>query len=283
MNYIVRQGDTLGGIARANGMDLTALLELNPHFRANPNRIRIGDQVRLSDLPQAPTARRQAAAQPSATTDAELGSLSEQYETGGRGPGTVSTGVGDAGGVSYGSYQMTSIGGGTVGRFVSRPDFPWRNRFLNLTPGSQAFSNQWREIARTQPAEFQASQHAYIQRTHYDPLVAKIQRENGLDINSRSFALRNVIWSTAVQHGSRSSVVNRAMNNLSDSGRANVADPDFDRHLIQAIYAERGRKNAQGNLAHFSRNSRAVQQGVARRFIDEERDALRMLASESDR
>ena len=37
-----------------------------------------------------------------------LGSLSSKYETGGRGPGTVSSGVGDAGGVSYGSYQMTS-------------------------------------------------------------------------------------------------------------------------------------------------------------------------------
>src|SRR5262249_46471025 len=37
-----------------------------------------------------------------------LGSLSEKYESGGRGPGTVSTGKGDLGGVSYGTYQLSS-------------------------------------------------------------------------------------------------------------------------------------------------------------------------------
>jgi len=35
-----------------------------------------------------------------------LGDLSSKYETGGNGPTTVSSGKGDAGGVSYGSYQM---------------------------------------------------------------------------------------------------------------------------------------------------------------------------------
>ena len=38
----------------------------------------------------------------------ELGHLSEKYESSGRGPATVSTGEGDPGGVSYGSYQLAS-------------------------------------------------------------------------------------------------------------------------------------------------------------------------------
>lgn len=274
MNRTVKQGDTLQGIARVNGISLTALLDLNPRYRANPNRVRVGDQLRLPTAAPEPAAR--PAIQP-ATTEAELGSLSAKYETGDRGPGTVSSGAGDAGGVSYGSYQMTSASGGTVGRFVSQPDFPWRSHFLDLTPGSEEFSRQWREIARTQPIEFQASQHAYIQRTHYDPLVAKIRRGSGLDIDKRSFALRNVIWSTAVQHGPGTAIVHRALKNLLDGGEMNVADPEFDRNLIRAIYAERGRKNAQGNLAYFPRNSRAVQQGVARRFTDEEKDALKLV------
>ena len=278
MNHTIRQGDTLLRIANANGIDLATLLDLNPRYKANPNRIRVGDQVLLSGSPQTLPAR--PAARPK-TSDTELGILSERYETGGRGPGTVSSGAGDAGGVSYGSYQMTSVGGGTVGRFVSQRDFPWRAEFINLVPGSAAFSRRWRAIARAQPTEFQASQHAYIQRTHYDPLVAKIRRDNsGLDVAIRSFALRNVIWSTAVQHGSRTSVVNRALKNLPEGAAPNVADLDFDRRLIKAIYAERGRRNARGNLAYFSRNSRAVQRGVARRFVDEERDALRMLETE---
>jgi hypothetical protein len=50
-----------------------------------------------------------------------------------------------------------------------------------------------------------------------------------------------------------------------------------DRRLIIAIYAEHGRRTATGNLVYFARNSRAVQSGVARRFRDEERDALAML------
>ena len=48
----------------------------------------------------------------------------------------------------------------------------------------------------------------------------------------------------------------------------------------QAIYAERGRKGPGGGLARFSRNSPKVQQGVAQRFKDEQRDALAMLAQE---
>ena len=56
-------------------------------------------------------------------------------------------------------------------------------------------------------------------------------------------------------------------------------DLERDRQLIVAIYAERGRRNADGNLVYFSKNSKAVQDGVARRFVDEARDALRMLES----
>ena len=48
----------------------------------------------------------------------------------------------------------------------------------------------------------------------------------------------------------------------------------------RAIYAERGKRNAKGNLAYFSRNSQAVQTGVANRFRNELKDALAMLAKE---
>ena len=53
-----------------------------------------------------------------------------------------------------------------------------------------------------------------------------------------------------------------------------------DEKLIRAIYAERGRKDAKGVLVHFSKNSLKVQQGVAARFVNELKDALKMLASE---
>ncbi|POA74775.1 hypothetical protein C1890_24420, partial [Pseudomonas sp. DP16D-R1] len=37
----------------------------------------------------------------------KLWTTSKRYESGGRGPGVVSTGRGDRGGVSYGVYQMS--------------------------------------------------------------------------------------------------------------------------------------------------------------------------------
>jgi hypothetical protein len=206
-----------------------------------------------------------------------LGQLSEKYETGGRGPGVVSTGAGDAGGASYGSYQMTSKpGGGTVGRFVTQPDFPFRGKFAGLTPGTAAFSNVWKQLAQTDRDEFQSSQHDFIKKTHFDPLVSKIVREDGVNVLTRSNALQDVIWSTAVQHGPGANVPHVALANI----KTRPGDPTFDEDFIRAIYAERGRKKPDGSLARFSRNSPAVQKGVAQRFQNEQRDALAMLAQE---
>jgi hypothetical protein len=60
-------------------------------------------------------------------------------------------------------------------------------------------------------------------------------------------------------------------------GAVNLTDRRFDRKLIQAIYTERGRKDAEGRLVYFAQSSPDVRQGVARRFVEEERDALAML------
>ena len=210
-----------------------------------------------------------------------LGKLSEKFEVGSRGPGTVSTGIGDAGGVSYGSYQMTSRAGGTVGLFVARPEFPFRAEFAGLTPGTDAFTAKWKAIAGAQPREFQAAQHEFIKRTHFAPLVANILTNDGLDVKARSHALQNVIWSTAVQHGPNTSVVHNALATLKSQGALAMNAADFDKNAITAIYVERGRKGPGGSLVHFSNNSAAVQQGVARRFVDELRDALQMLADDA--
>ena len=289
MTHTVKSGETLGKIARARGITLAQLLEANPKFKANPNRVRVGDILNIPEggsstpTPQPkpkpePKPDPQTPPQPQPAAGRILGKLSERFETGGRGAGTVSTGKGDAGGVSYGSFQMTSKpGGGTVKRFVSQPDFPFRDKFAGLAPGGGEFTAAWKQLAASRPEEFQASQHDFIKKTHFDPLVRKIISDDGLNVLTRSHALQDVIWSTAVQHGPGSGIPHRARGTLA----AKPEDPDFDRGLISAIYAERGRKNAAGVLVHFSRNSASVQSGVARRFRDELADALRMLAEES--
>lgn len=284
MTYTVKAGDSLSKIAARNGLTLAQLLEQNPQI-SDPNRIKVGDVINLPNeslstentkpLPAIPADTVAAGALGEAFAE-ELGILSAKYETGGRGPGVVSTGAGDPGGVSYGSYQMASKMG-VVQRFVSQAGFPWAKDFQNLTAGSAQFTSVWKRIAAEETAAFQNAQHEFIKRSHYDLLAAKVLSENALDVNTRSRALQNVIWSTAVQHGGASSIVGRALANVSCAS----SDPAYDKHLISAIYAERGRKKPDGNLAYFSKSAPNVQAGVAKRFQNEEKDALAMLAREA--
>ena len=299
MTYTVKPGDTLSRIAMRNGVTLPQLLQANPQVK-DPNRISVGDVINLPDgatgVPAGSTedtkplpanlSAAAAAAPPSepesasagalgAAIAAELGILSAKYETGGRGPGTVSSGAGDPGGVSYGSYQMATKTG-TAKRFVTQSSFPWLQDFQNLTPGTADFSACWKRIANNQTDEFQKCQHEYIKKTHYDLLVAKILSDDSVDINTRSNALQNAVWSTAVQHGPGTPIVHRACATL----RCNQNDPQYDEQLIRAIYAERGRRKPDGNLAYFGKSSPSVQTGVANRFKYELQDALAMLAKE---
>jgi len=283
MTYTVRPGDTLSKIATRNGVTLAQLLQANPQV-TDPNKINVGDVI---NVPNGSTTTDNTKPLPTNAVPvtatgalgkaiaAELGTLSAKYETGGRGPGTVSTGAGDPGGVSYGSYQMATKMG-TATSFVTQAGFPWRQDFQSLSAGTAQFTAVWKKIAADQTDAFQGAQHAYIKKTHYDPLVAKILNDDNLDVNSRSRALQNVVWSTAVQHGGATPIVHRACNNVTRS----PSDPKYDEELIRAIYAERGRKKPDGNLAYFSKSSSSVQSSVANRFKNEQQDALNMLAKE---
>lgn len=295
MTYKVKPGDTLTKIAKRNGISLAQLLKANPQI-TNPDRLQVGQIVNLPDtstettqplpanvVPALSPVAKPATAKPDGAAAGALGealaealgTLSAKYETGGRGPGTVSTGAGDPGGVSYGSYQMASKMG-VPQKFVKQVGFPWLTDFQNLIAGSAEFTACWKRIAANEPDAFQQCQHAYIKKTHYDLLAAKILNDDGLDVNTRSRALRDVVWSTAVQHGGGTSMVHKALANVS----VPKTDPSFDEQLIRAIYAERGRKKADGNLVYFSKSSPNVQRGVANRFKNELNDALAMLAKE---
>lgn len=48
----------------------------------------------------------------------------------------------------------------------------------------------WKEIAGSQPEEFQVSQRAFIKRTHFDPLVVKIKTEEKLDVTIHCATLK---------------------------------------------------------------------------------------------
>ena len=173
---------------------------------------------------------------PADAVAAKLGALSEEFESGGRGPGTVSGGHHDAGGVSYGTYQLSSKTG-TCRAFMRREGKAWEAEFGDHAPGSPGFSAVWKAVAAREAEAFARAQHAFIERTHYRPVVKAVRDRKGLDIDLRTHALRDVAWSCAVQHARAPDILIDAID-ATDTVTART-DPGYDRKLIEAAYAKR--------------------------------------------
>ncbi|WP_327196066.1 hypothetical protein [Noviherbaspirillum sp. Root189] len=198
-----------------------------------------------------------------------MGKLSSKYETSGRGPGTVSSGKEDEGGVSYGSYQLASRKG-SVAKFLAGEGAKWAYEFKGLDPtvaGGQ-FTKKWKEIAARSPIEFDDAQHQFIQRTHYAPVIAAVKKRTGLELSEHSNAVKDVVWSTAVQHGGAQHIIAAGVRSVS----LKASDPQFDHALINAIY--RSRSNYVAGLKNMSpvRKNREIA-----RYRKERMDALKAL------
>ena len=146
----------------------------------------------------------------------EIGKTSEQYESGGKGPGTINAyngaAGGDFGGASYGTYQFASylppvMKNGTaressknspVLQFINNSKF--KDQFAGLVPATAAFDNKWKEVAAANKKDFQKDQHDYIERKYYNVAVSNIRRA-GIDISKYGPAVQDLVWSTAVQLG----------------------------------------------------------------------------------
>lgn len=206
-----------------------------------------------------------------------LGHLSSKYETGGRGSVTVSSGKGDLGGVSYGSYQFTSRGGknSNVANFIKTLPPEWQKEFKGKEVNSPEFKQTWKNLASQNKDKFYEYEHKYINKNLYEPQLKKIKKSRGIDISSRSKALQNVVWSTAVQHGGGTNVVTVAIDKLKAEGKELT-----DENLISAIYGERGREDEEGNVVRFKSSSKEVQKGVKSRYKNEEKQALALLKQE---
>ncbi|HZH75310.1 MAG TPA: LysM peptidoglycan-binding domain-containing protein [Archangium sp.] len=304
VTYKVRSGDTVGEIAQRFGVTVYAVAQAN-NLR-DVDAIFVGQMLRIpggvdsrggSDAQsggggsqQQP--RQQSGGSNSSTTTSttpktevknqvtqvkseELGILSRTYESKGE-PGTVSSGVGDAGGVSYGTYQLATETG-TAKEFVEflKSRYPtYHSALSGKKPGSSGFSEAWKKLAAKDPKGFFNVQHDFIKATHYDPIVAEIKATTGLDVTTRSKTLQDVAWSTAVQHRHASDNVFKKALAGRDPGTVS------DEVLIKAVYAERGRRNTKNQLVYFTNNPQSTQESVAKRFLAEQKDALAALAKE---
>lgn len=149
-----------------------------------------------------------------------LGKTSEKYESGGRGPGVVSSGKGDYGGVSYGCYQLSS-NLRVVQQYIKYSKY--KDLFDGLSPATNQFNDTWKEIAAKNSEEFREEQHRFMKETHYD-IQIEMLRSKGLLIEHARAAVHDLIWSTSVQFGPKTKVIIKA---LHDTDLQSISDKEL--------------------------------------------------------
>jgi type VI secretion system secreted protein VgrG len=199
----------------------------------------------------------------------QLGAVSEKYESGGRGAGTVSTGTKDPGGVSYGTYQLASKTG-TVQKFLAHEGAAWAGQFKGMDPtvSKGDFEKNWKAAAAKNPQEFAKAQHAFIERTHFQPVVDAVNKATGVDLGKHAPAVQDAVWSSSVQHGSAAKIIAKAVKSVT----VPPTHPNYDRDLINAIYKER--TSMVENLHTMPKETR---DSLVSRYQHERLDALKLL------
>lgn len=194
-----------------------------------------------------------------------LGAVSEKYESGGRGAATISNGKGDAGGVSYGKYQLATNNGSMSTFLKSKEGAPIAAQLQGLQPGTQEFNDKYKQLTQSPDGakSMEDAQHAYIQRTHFEPQAAKLQAEAGLDVSKRGKAVQEAVWSTSVQYGKDSDVITKA---LKGKDASKMSDTD----LVSAIQDYKA-ANVDSN---FQSSSGQVRDGVRARIDKEKQDLV---------
>ncbi|WP_221792509.1 LysM peptidoglycan-binding domain-containing protein [Aquisediminimonas sediminicola] len=254
--YRVRKGDTLSQIAQQHKVRTAGLAKTNNIKQ--PDHIQAGQTLRMP--PRAPTPPAEVKRPPKAQANAPqtsnapthphvaadrtggshvghpLGMLSARFESQGN-VGTISSGKGDPGGISYGIYQLATKTGSAAAA-VASPEFrPWARDFANLQPGTVAFGNQWKAVAARDPSAFRQAQDTYIQRTHYMPVVNHVARSTGYSLDHASEAVRNVAFSVSVQHVGAVKILTEAVQRTDQL--LPRTDPHFEALLIDKIYDRR--------------------------------------------
>lgn len=127
---------------------------------------------------------------------------------------------------------------------------PYAKQFAGIPFNSAQFQQKWKEIAQKDPQGFADAQHKYIEKTHLSPIISRLSQK-GIDVNSLSPIVKDVMWSTAVQHGPGTKIIEQAMATAKD-------EQDF----IKKVYQLRWNGGA-----GFASSTPAVQKSVYNRFF----------------
>ena len=278
----MRQTQAIEGLMQSVGgggstLDLARSMGTARHLRSMTSALgdkmsgfNVTDFVHTRSQGQGQGKARQARHKTSAE-DLEMGKLSAQFESGR--DGIAAVGYDRNGGTSYGKYQVSSRAG-SLGDFLDFLDTEapeLSKRLRSSGPGNTgsrkgAMPDVWRAIANEQPERFEGLQEAFVRESHYKPAVEAIAQRTSLDGDNLSTAMREVIWSTAVQHGPTGAarIFSRA-----DDMSGNPNDPGYERKLINNVYKVRA--------GQFGSSTSEVQAAVQNRFRQERTLALNLL------
>lgn len=187
------------------------------------------------------------------------GDFSARYESGTAGSAAI--GYDKTGGTSYGKWQLSSKQGSLEGflRYLDAQGGDAAATAARLraagpadTGGRQgAMPEAWKKEAQANPAEFERWQREYVRGTFYEPAAQSLPG-GAAALASASPAVREMIWSTAVQHGAAG-----ATDIFKKVWRDGMTDADF----IRATYADRATR--------FGGSDPEVRASVQRRLAEE--------------
>jgi hypothetical protein len=213
-----------------------------------------------------------------------LGKLSSLFESGSQGSQAI--GYDEVGGTSYGKYQIAS-NTGTMDEFITflkkrAPEAAARLKAAGPanTGGKEGgMPEVWRALAGADPKGFAALEHEFISNKLFVPALTGLNG-SGLDTEKLSPVMREVIFSTAVQHGPSAAarITRRALERIDPSrllppdGKNTPDSKQAEQLLIRRIYAIRREQ--------FSSSSGFVQKAVQNRLQSEMDTALLMSKGE---
>lgn len=195
-----------------------------------------------------------------------LGQTSKLFESGKGGAATVSSGKGDYGGASYGTYQLSSKQG-EVQKFLKGSKYG--DQFAGLQPGTPEFNAKWKEVAKADP-EFGNAQHDYIKATKFDPAMAGL-KSAGIDLSGRGAAVQDAMWSTSVQFGAGSA---KKGNGAIGMFQKALAGKDINKMSDQEVIAAVQDYKIANNEKLFSKSDDNVRAGTAKRAVEEKKRLL---------
>ncbi len=217
-----------------------------------------------------------------------LGKLSALFESGMG--GIYAVGYDPHGGTSYGKYQLASRAG-AVDVFIAYLEKRAPQIALRLkkakpanTRGMRgAMPKVWKEIARENPKLFEQLQDDFVLSNYYRRSYSLLQKRIDLDLDSHPPVVKEVLWSTAVQHGpyGGASIFIRASKKAQRKKKK-----DFATALIQEVFTERSKyaANMGGNIRKAFLGRIKSEQQVALHRLEKQNRAkeLTLLAKKTD-